>query len=68
MNEGMRNVWRGEVQVELNDGRIWEGMSKKFWCIALGINAKKMLYQRVMVLSSLYGDETWINREKIDRM
>ncbi len=40
-------------------GKVCRGRKKVFICESLQINAKKRSYEGIMVLTALYGAETW---------
>ncbi|KAK7944872.1 hypothetical protein WMY93_000600 [Mugilogobius chulae] len=56
-----RNGLRGgEVEFRMNEVRkIWGGMKRVFECRSLGMDAKRRLYEGVVVPAALYGAETW---------
>ncbi|KAK7882210.1 hypothetical protein WMY93_028384 [Mugilogobius chulae] len=50
----------GEVEFRMNEVRkIWGGMKRVFECRSLGMDAKRRLYEGVVVPAALYGAETW---------
>uniref|UniRef100_A0A8C8DHP6 ribonuclease H n=1 Tax=Oryzias sinensis TaxID=183150 RepID=A0A8C8DHP6_9TELE len=50
----------GEVEFRMNEVRkIWGGMKRVFECRSLGKDAKRRLYEGVVVPAALYGAETW---------
>ncbi len=49
-----------EVKFRMKEvGNVCGGTRRVFKCRSLGINAKRRLYEGVVVSSALYGDETW---------
>ncbi len=50
----------GEVKFRMNEvGKACRGMKRVFKCTPLGINAKRRVYEGVVVSMALYGAETW---------
>ncbi len=50
----------GEVKLRMNEvGKMCGGMKREFKRRSLGINAKRRLYEDVVVLIAQYGVETW---------
>ncbi len=50
----------GEVKFRMNEvGKVWGGMKRIFKCRSLGRNAKRSLYEGVVIPAVLYGAETW---------
>ena len=49
-----------EVKCRMNEvGKVWGGMNRVFKCRSLGMNAKRRLYEGIVVPTALYGAETW---------
>ncbi len=50
----------GEVKFGMNEvGNVSGGMKRVFKCTSLGVNAKRRLYEGVVVPTALYGAEIW---------
>ncbi len=50
----------GEIKFRMNEvEKVCGGIKKVFKCGLLGMNAKKRMYEGVVVLTVLYGAETW---------
>ncbi len=50
----------GEVKFRTNEvGKVCGGVKRVFKCRSLGLNAKRRLYEEVVVPTVMYGAETW---------
>ncbi len=50
----------GEVKFRMNEvGKVCGGMKRVLKCRSLGMNAKRRLYEGVVVSAALYVAETW---------
>ncbi len=49
-----------EMKFRMNEvGKVCGGLERVFKCSMLGMNAKKRLYEGIVVTTALYGAETW---------
>ncbi len=47
-----------EVKLKINEvGKVWGGMKRMLKCISLGMNARRRLYEGVLIPTTVYGIE-----------